>query len=110
MVVLYSNEAEYGFKGLHKIVADTVEDGIQTIRVRYKRSPIPKTSVFFYIWSILAGYRKLLKHNWVPAVIHAHIYSAGVPAVVLGKLFKKPVIITEHWTAFPRRSVKDSTY
>jgi glycosyltransferase involved in cell wall biosynthesis len=106
VVVLYSEEAGKGVKGLYETISDKIEDGIKTVRIKRKKSPLPKTSFIIYIWSIIAAFRRLLKEGWIPDVIHAHIYFAGVPAVILGKIYKMPVIITEHWSTFPRYTLR----
>lgn len=68
----------------------------------------PLTIPFFiagdliYYWSIFATFRRLVKEGWKPDIIHAHVYTAGVPAVILGKLYGIPVVITEHWSGFLR--------
>ncbi len=103
VTVLYNEGAEKHVKGLYKIVSDKTEDGIRTMRIRHKKSPIPKTSYFIYLWSIFKAFRKLIYEGQRPDIIHAHVYSAGVPAVILGKIYKIPVVITEHWSGFPRR-------
>ena len=102
VTVLYDEGAGEDLKGLCNIVSDKTEDGIRTIRIRHKKSPIPKTSYFIYLWSMFKAFRKLMREGWRPDIIHAHVYSAGVPAVILGKIYKMPVVITEHWTGFPR--------
>jgi len=102
VIVLYNERVEKHVKGLYKIVSDKTEDGIRTIRIRHKKSSIPKTSYFIYLCSIFKASRKLMREGWMPDIVHAHVYSAGVPAVILGKIYKLPVVITEHWTAFPR--------
>lgn len=56
-----------------------------------------------YCRSTFVSFRKLLKSGWRPDVIHAHVFTAGVPAVILGRLYRIPVVITEHWTAIPLR-------
>lgn len=81
---------------------EEVEDGLKTLRVKFRKSPIPKTTYFLYLWSIWNGFRILLKQGWKPDIIHAHVYSAGVPAVLIGKMYKIPVVITEHWGGFLR--------
>jgi len=106
VVVLYSRKVRKGVKGLSEIISDEKEDGIRTIRVNYNRSPIPKTSDFIHLWSVFAAFKELLKQGWRPDIIHAHVYSAGVLAILLGKRYKIPVVITEHWTGFLRRSLK----
>jgi glycosyltransferase involved in cell wall biosynthesis len=40
-----------------------------------------------------------------PDVIHAHVYTAGVPAAVVGKLFGIPMVVTEHFTGFHEGSL-----
>lgn len=51
-----------------------------------------------YYGSIFATFRKLVREGWRPDVIHAHVFTAGVPAVILGKFYKIPVVVTEHTT------------
>ncbi len=106
VTVLYNEGAGKHVKGLYEIASDKTEDGIRTIRIRHKKFPIPPTSYFIYLWSIFKAFRKLMREGWRPDIIHAHVYSAGVPAVILGKIYKLPVVITEHWTGFPRRILR----
>jgi len=106
VIVLYNEGAGNHVKGLYEIASDKTEDGIRTIRIRHKKSPIPPTSYFICFWSIFKAFRKLMRGGWRPDIIHAHVYSAGVPAVILGKIYKLPVVITEHWSGFPRRILR----
>jgi len=101
IVVLYSEGMDNTIGNLYTWT-DLREDNIRTIRIRYKKSPIPKTTCFIVLWSIFATFRNLVKEGFRPDIIHAHIFSAGMPAVILGKLYKIPVIITEHYSGFPR--------
>jgi glycosyltransferase involved in cell wall biosynthesis len=86
-------------------VSDTLEEGIRTIRIFYFASPLRPINYLIYLWSILRVSKKLIEIGFKPEVIHAHVFSAGVPAVVIGKLYQIPVVITEHWTGFPRRTL-----
>lgn len=52
--------------------------------------------------AILSAFRGLVRQGWKPDIIHAHVYSAAVPAVMLGKLYRIPVVVTEHFSGFPR--------
>jgi len=47
-----------------------------------------------------------MREGWKPDIIHAHVFSAGVPAVILGKIYKIPVVITEHCTNIATHSLK----
>jgi len=105
VVVLCSEGIDRSVRGLYEI-QDNVEDGLRTLRLRYRKSPIPKTSYFIYLWGMFAAFRKLSREGWRPDVIHAHVYSAGVPAVLLGKHYGLPVVITEHFSGFPRGLVR----
>ena len=71
----------------------------------YKRLlAIPRVAIadLIYYWSILWAFRRLVRQGWRPDVIHAHVYSAGVPAAILKRLYQIPVLVTEHSSAFPR--------
>jgi len=105
VVVLYSEGVDRSVRSIYHI-DDNMEDGLRTLRIRYRKSPIPKTSYFIYLWSMGAAFRKLVKDGFKPDVIHAHVYSAGVPAVLLGKRYGIPVVVTEHFTGFPRGTVR----
>ena len=105
VILLYSEGIDHSIKNFFKI-EDNIEDGIRTLRLHYRRSPIPKTTYFIYLWSIFKGFRKLIHEGWKPDIIHVHVYSAGVPAIILGKIYKIPVVITEHWSGFPRHALR----
>ena len=105
VVVLYNEGYDKNLKKIWHIISDKKENGIQTIRIKNKQSLIPKISYFFYLWSIKQAFKKLLEQGWKPDIIHAHIYIAGVPAVLLGKKYKIPVIISEHFSWFPRHKL-----
>ena len=89
-------------KGLYE-VTEAVEEGIRTIRIRY-RSPSarPDSSISRLLrqWSTFSHLRHFMEEGWRPDIIHAHVYSAGVTAVILGRLYRIPVVITEHWSGF----------
>ena len=45
VAVLYSEGIDHSINDLYKIEND-IEDGIRTLRIRYRKSPIPKTTYF----------------------------------------------------------------
>lgn len=87
-------------------IEDSIEDGIHTMRLTYGKLPIPKISYFIYVLGIFRTFRKLVERGFRPEIIHAHVYSAGVPTVLIGKRYRLPVVITEHFSGFPRRLVR----
>jgi glycosyltransferase involved in cell wall biosynthesis len=101
-IVYAYHSPNHKVKGLCEI-SEAVEDGIPTIRIRY-RSPSATSyspiSRLIRLWSTLSYLRHFMKEARRPDVIHAHVYSAGVPAVIAGRLYGIPVVITEHWTWF----------
>ena len=101
VTVFYSEGIDRSIKKIYQ-VEDNIEDGIRTLRIRYRKSPISKTTYFIYLWSIFKVFRELRYKGWKPDIIHAHVFLAGVPAVILGKIYKTPVVLTEHWSGFPR--------
>jgi len=79
--------------------------GIDTVRVRIG-SGLP--SPIRYLNSIIGAiraYRDVCSQGFRPDLIHAHIYRAGVPAVILGKLYHLPVVVSEHNSALVRRAL-----
>jgi glycosyltransferase involved in cell wall biosynthesis len=80
-------------------VADGHDDEFPSVRVRYPSSP----ALLSYASNVAAAalaYRRLRKRGFVPDVIHAHFFLAGVPAVLLGRMLRKPVVLTEQWSVF----------
>jgi glycosyltransferase involved in cell wall biosynthesis len=102
VIVLYITQSKTA-KKLYT-VSDSVEEGIRTIRVKYAHSPLPYTnyllSFLVPIFITILVSRRLIKEGFRPDVIHAHVFTAGVPAVIMGRLHKIPVIITEHYSNF----------
>ena len=83
-------------------LSDAVEGGLRTVRVRYRRPWFRPAAMAFQLWGMLAALRRLRRQGWSPDVVHAHVYSAGPPALVLGRLANAPVVISEHFTGFQR--------
>jgi len=105
VAVLYCEGVDKEIRGLYRL-EDNIEDGIRTLRLRYRKSPIPKTSYVIYLWAMFRAFRKLVEEGFRPDIIHAHVYSAGVPAVLIGRRYGLPVVVTEHSSAFPRKLIR----
>jgi len=54
IVVLYSEAIDYSIKNFYKI-ENNIDDGIRSLRIHYRKSPIPKTTYFIYLCSIFIG-------------------------------------------------------
>jgi glycosyltransferase involved in cell wall biosynthesis len=81
---------------------DAVEDGIRTIRVRYRRPHLRPFAMGFQLLGMLAALRRLRREGWRPDVVHAHVFEAAPPAFALARLSRAPLAITEHYTGFQR--------
>ncbi|MDI9616230.1 MAG: glycosyltransferase [Methanothrix sp.] len=108
VIVIYAESVYEQVNGPYEI-EDNRDNTIRVLRIRCRKSPLPKTSYLIYMWGIFAAFRKLLREGWQPDVIHGHIYSAGVPAVLIGKRYGIPVVITEHYTGFPLGIIRGIT-
>lgn len=89
-----------GFAAFH--LEDAVEDGIRTLRVRYRRPFLRPAAMGFQLLGMLVALRRLRREGWRPDVVHAHMFEAGPPALALGRLSGAKVAITEHYTGFAR--------
>jgi L-malate glycosyltransferase len=83
-------------------IEDAVEDGIRTIRVRYRRPFLRPAAMGFQLLGMLVALRRLRDEGWRPDVVHAHVFEAAPPALVLARLSRAPLAITEHYTGFQR--------
>jgi glycosyltransferase involved in cell wall biosynthesis len=84
-------------------VDEELADGIEVYRVAFRWSGIPLVSFIRYLGSVHQTMAKLSRDFGPPSVIHAHVFNTGWPALLIGRLRRIPVVISEHWTAFPRR-------
>src|SRR5579872_1003883 len=55
---------------------ESLLEGIPTYRLWYRPSPIPKTSYFIYLWSVLRTFQEIVQEGFRPDVIHVHVYDA----------------------------------
>ncbi len=87
------------------MVSDHIEDGIRTIRIACQWK-VPLSNYLLYYYAIFVHFRKLVKQDWRPDIIHAHVFSAGLPAWLLSWVFNIPFVITEHWSGFIRGKLR----
>jgi glycosyltransferase involved in cell wall biosynthesis len=82
---------------------EELREGVPTYRARYRRSPIPGATYLIYLWSMFQAFRHVVREGFHPDIIHVQVYDAGAPAVVIAKLNRIPIVVTEHFSVFPRR-------
>jgi glycosyltransferase involved in cell wall biosynthesis len=103
--VLHCVGPDLNLKKLWRAERETDEglrEGIPIYRVWYRPSPIPKASYFIYSWSIFRAFQRIVNEGFRPDIIHVHVYDAGGPAVLIGKLNRIPVVVAEHFSSFLR--------
>jgi glycosyltransferase involved in cell wall biosynthesis len=83
-------------------LTDGVEDGLRTLRVRYRRPRLRPLALGFQVAGLLAGLGRLRRAGWRPDVVHAHVYSAGLAAIPLARRARVPLVLSEHFTGFER--------
>ncbi len=87
----------------------TWEDGAEkprTLRLVYRRPRVRAAAMATQLAGMAALVRRLRRSGWSPDVIHAHVFEAGVPALLLGRALGCPVVVSEHFTAFQRGLVR----
>lgn len=104
VVVMYPEPVAGRLRGFYDI-RDDIEDGIRTVRVRYWRPRSPVVAALVSMYAQWSAMNRLMRQGFRPDVIHAHVYYAGTRAALLGRLYKIPVVLSEHSTAFPRRTL-----
>lgn len=108
VVVLHAARASRECRGLwemEKELDPELSEGIPAYHVHHRAMRLRGMSYPLYLWSVLKAFRRLRAEGFEPDVIHAHVYDAGVPAVMIGKRNGIPVVITEQFTGFPRRTL-----
>jgi glycosyltransferase involved in cell wall biosynthesis len=92
---LHRSAAQAGLLQLEGIVGEEPP----AWRIPYRRFGKPLAQVAFLAGPFM-GARRLRKAGWTPDVIHAHSFLSALPALLLGRLLRRPVVYTEHWTIF----------
>jgi glycosyltransferase involved in cell wall biosynthesis len=78
----------------------SVEEGLRTFRVRFRHVRAPKVDGVSKLVGCLSVLARLRLSGWAPDLIHAHEYEAGRTALMLGRLFRVPVVVSEHYSGF----------
>ena len=97
VAVLHLNRS-HGHRGLPRLSRIAGEE-FPTWRVTYPWSPVAASAVAHFV-AAARGWRAVRRSGFSPDVIHAHFFLAGVPAVLLGRIARKPVVVTEQWSVF----------
>jgi glycosyltransferase involved in cell wall biosynthesis len=94
-----------GLWTMEEEVDPSLSEGIEAYHVFHRGFPVRGTSYGLYLRSGIGAYRRLREKGFTPDVIHAHVYGAGVPAAFVAGRSRVPLVITEQFTGFPRRTL-----
>src|SRR3954451_22463544 len=86
---------------LYRLREDRTEP-LRTLRLVYRRPRLRPAAMATQLVGMVAALLHLRRGGWGPDVIHAHVFSAAFPAVLLGQALRRPVVVSEHFTAFQR--------
>lgn len=90
---------------MEKELDPSLSEGIEAYHVMHRQVGVRGGSYPLYLWSAAAAYRRLRDEGFQPDVIHAHVYGAAVPAALIAGRSRIPLVITEQFTGFPRRTL-----
>ena len=86
-------------------VSDGIEDGLRTIRVHTSAGPDTTAGRIAFLLAAARVLRNLSARGEGPEVIHAHVFSAGLIALLLSRR-QWPVVVSEHHTDFIEGKVR----
>jgi len=101
VAVLYL-EMDNNLKRKKYLITISQIDKIKIIRIKYRKT---KFAFFLKLVLYIKGIKFLISSGFRIDIIHAHVYYAGFFAVILGKIFRIPVIVTEHSSSIPLRKL-----
>jgi len=58
-----------------------------------------------HIIGVFVVFHNLRKQKKNIDIIHINVFRVGLSGIILKKLYKIPVVVTEHWSAFPLREL-----
>ena len=100
-----SPELDGNFWSMREELDPSLSEGIEAHHVTHRQIGVFGASYPLYLSSAVAAYRRLRDRGFRPDVLHAHVYGAGVPAALVANRSRIPLVITEQFTGFPRRTL-----
>ena len=90
-----------GLWSLEREADPALTGGMETHRVRSRRLGLRWATYGAHVLAVVAAVLTLRRRGFRPDVLHAHGYDPGFAAVLAGRLLRVPVVISEHYSAFP---------
>lgn len=74
----------------------TVEDGVRVVRLPPTLEIGRSGTGLQQLWAVSAAVARLRGEGRAPDVLHAHVFAAGFFAVIAGRRWRVPVVVSEH--------------
>jgi glycosyltransferase involved in cell wall biosynthesis len=91
-------ERSHAHRGL-PLVERIEDDEIPGWRVTYPWRPVG-LSAGLHLAAAARGFRAARRAGFVPDLLHAHFFLAGIPAILAARRRRLPVVVSEHWSVF----------
>jgi len=101
VVVIVDEGSRPDIRGLFKL-SEERGDGLRIVHLTYR----PRTGTIAYLPAVLVVARRLSREGTRVDVLHAHIHWMGWPAMLVGALLRRPFLITENSSEWPRRTIR----
>jgi glycosyltransferase involved in cell wall biosynthesis len=75
-------------------------------RFEIRKGRMPLAGILLYLWCLVRILKRINSGEKKIDLIHAHVWSAGFYAIILGIMFRIPVIITEHSSSFYQNELR----
>jgi glycosyltransferase involved in cell wall biosynthesis len=97
MAVVSDEGSSRDVRGLFRITEERDED-VRVFRLAYR----PSTGTAAYLLGVFSVVRRLARDRTPAEILHAHVHRMGWAATIAGTLLRRPVIISEHSSEWPR--------
>ena len=86
---------DYLKKGLYEVLERT-DNNIRVIQIKYRKLFHSMISYVLYVILIIKILYKIVR-RFKPDVVHVHVFSIGIFAIILKRLYGIPFVVTEHY-------------
>jgi glycosyltransferase involved in cell wall biosynthesis len=100
MVVLVDDGPDARVQGLY-LTTEERDGPLEIVRLSYR----PRAARIAYMVAVLELARRLRRSGKGVDVVHAHVHWMGWPAVIAGRLLRRPVVISEHSSEWSERTL-----
>jgi glycosyltransferase involved in cell wall biosynthesis len=100
MVVVVDEGSRDDIRRLYELREER-DRGLRIFRLSYR----PSTGTLAYLPGVLEVTRRLRRESVSVDVLHAHVHRMGWAAVIVGRLIRRPAVITEHSTEWVDRTI-----